>query len=92
MHNDTVDAALQRKNTLRRRLKNGRCHLHCDKSTGPRSDEGQQRVAKAHFKHGRRSKSYLQQRQDLKAELRVVEADLIKTWLLKKDWGQLFNY
>ena len=73
-------------------VKNGRCHLHCGKSTGPRSDEGQQRVAKAHFKHGRRSKSYLQQRQDLKAELRVVEADLIKTWLLKKDWGQLFNY
>jgi hypothetical protein len=28
----------------------------------------------------------------LKAELRSIEADLIKTGLLKKDWGQVFNY
>ena len=73
-------------------VKNGRCHLHGGKSTGPRTDEGRQRIAKAHFKHGRRSKSYLQQRHDLKAELRSIEADLIKTGLLKKDWGQLFNF
>ena len=73
-------------------VKNGRCHLHGGKSTGPRTDEGRRRIAKAHFKHGRRSKSYLQQRHDLKAELRSIEADLIRTGLLKKDWGQLFNY
>ena len=66
--------------------------LHGGKSTGPRTDEGRQRIAKAHFKHGRRSNAYLQQRHDLKAELRAIEADLIKTGLLKKDWGQLFNY
>ena len=65
-------------------VKNGRCHLHGGKSTGPRTDEGRRRIAKAHFKHGRRSKSYLQQRHDLKAELRAIEADLIKTGLLKK--------
>ena len=70
--------------------KNGRCHLHGGKSTGPRTDEGRQRIAKAHFKHGRRSNAYLQQRHDLKIELRAIEADLIKTGLLKKDWGQLF--
>ena len=29
---------------------------------------------------------------DLKAELRSIETDLIKMGLLKKDWGQLFNY
>jgi len=51
-----------------------------------------QRIAKVHFKHGRRSKSYLQQRHDLRAELRAIEADLIKTGLLKKDWGEIFNY
>ena len=73
-------------------VKNGRCYLHSGKSTGPITDEGRQRIAKAHFKHGRRSKSYLQQRYDLKAELRSIEADLIKSGLLKKDWGQLFNY
>ena len=72
--------------------KNGRCHLHGGKSTGPRTDEGRQRIAKAHLKHGRRSKSYLQQSQDLKVELRAIETDLVKTGLLKKDWGQLFNY
>ena len=73
-------------------VKNGRCHLHGGKSTGPRTDEGRQRIAKAHLKHGRRSKSYLQQSQDLKVELRAIETDLVKTGLLKKDWGQLFNY
>ena len=45
-------------------VKNGRCHLHGGKSTGPRTDEGRRRIAKAHFKHGRRSKSYVQQRHD----------------------------
>ena len=73
-------------------VKNGRWHLHRGKSTGARTDEGRRRIAGAHFKHGRRSKAYLQQRHDLKAELRSIEADLIKTGLLKKDWGQLFNY
>ena len=28
-------------------IKNGRCHLHGGKSTGPRTDEGRQRIAKA---------------------------------------------
>lgn len=74
------------------KVKNGRCHLHGGKSTGPRTDEGRQRIAKAHLKHGRRSKSYLQQSHDLKVELRAIETDLVKTGLLKKDWGQLFNY
>ena len=55
-------------------------------------DEGRQRIAKTHFKHGRRSKSYLKQKHELNAELRAIEADLIKTGLLKKDWGQLFNF
>ncbi len=66
-------------------FKNRRCHIYGGKSTGPRTDEGRQRIPKAHFKQGRRSKSYLQQRHDLKTELRSIEADLIKTGLLKKD-------
>ena len=55
-------------------------------------DEGRQLIAKANFKHGRSSKSHLQQKHDLKAELRSIEADLIKTGLLKKDRGQPLNY
>ena len=42
------------------------------KSTGPRTDEGRQRIAKAHFQHGRRSKSYLQQRHDLKVDSVII--------------------
>ena len=67
-------------------VENGHCHRHGGASTGPRTDGGRQRIGKAHLKHGRRSESYLQQRHDLKAELRAIEADLIKTGLLKKDW------
>ena len=67
-------------------VENGRCHLHGGASIGPRTDGGRQRIAKAHLNHGRRSKSHLQQRHDLKAELRSIGADLIKTGLLKKDW------
>ena len=73
-------------------VKNDRFYLHGGKSTGPRTDERRQRIAKAHFKHGSRSKSYLQQRHELRAELRSIEADFIKTRFLKKHWGQLFNY
>ena len=73
-------------------IKNGRCHLHGGKSTGPRTGEGRQRIAGAHLKHGRLSKSYLKQKHNLKVELRTIEADLINTGLLEKDWGQLFNY
>ena len=72
--------------------KNGRCHLHGTSSTVPRTDKGLQRIAKEHFKHGLGNKSYLQQKHYLKAELRSIEVDLIKTGLLKKDWGQLFDY
>ena len=57
--------------------KNGRCYLNGGKSASPRTDEGRRRIAKVHFKHGRRSKSYLNQKHELKAELRAIEADLI---------------
>lgn len=33
-------------------MTNGRCKLHGGKSTGPKTEEGKQRIAKAHFKHG----------------------------------------
>ena len=64
---------------------NGRCHLHVGKSTGLRTDDGRQRIAKAHFKHGKCSKSYLKQRHELKAELRSIEADLIERGVLNED-------
>ena len=93
MHEDTVEMQLcnartRSGNACRRfgNVKNGRRHLLGGKNTGPTTDEGRQRIAKAHFKFGRRSKSYLQKRHRLKAELRSIEADLIKTGLLRKGW------
>ena len=88
------NASTRSENACRRfgNVKNGSCHVYGVKSTGPRTDERRQRIAKAHFKHGRRSKAYLQQRHDLKAGPRSIGVDLIKTELLKKDWGLLSNY
>ena len=60
-------------------------------STGPRTDEGRQRIAAVHFRQGGCSKSHLQQRR-IEGRARAFEADLIQTGLLKKDWRQLFNY
>ncbi|MFH1254649.1 MAG: HGGxSTG domain-containing protein [bacterium] len=34
-------------------MKNGRCRLHGGLSTGPKTQQGKERAAKANFKHGR---------------------------------------
>lgn len=39
--------------------KNGRCHLHGGASTGPKTAEGRARIAAAQFKHGKRSKAFV---------------------------------
>ena len=44
--------------------KNGRCHLHGGKSTGPRTAEGRARIAAAQFKHGNRSKAAIAAQRD----------------------------
>ncbi len=50
-----------------------RCKLHGGASTGPRTEQGKARVAAAHFKHGKRSKRYVEQRKKIWAELREIE-------------------
>ena len=50
-----------------------RCKLHGGKSTGPRTEQGKARIAQAHFKHGRRSKEFVEQRAKIWAELREIE-------------------
>ena len=50
-----------------------RCRLHGGASTGPRTEQGKARVAAAHFKHGKRSKRYVEQRKKIWAELRKIE-------------------
>ena len=51
-----------------------RCRLHGGLSTGPKTPEGKARIAAAHWKHGRRSKAYVQTRKKIWAELRAIEA------------------
>ena len=51
-----------------------KCRLHGGLSTGPRTAEGKARIAAAHWKHGRRSKKFVEMRKKIWAELRAVEA------------------
>lgn len=51
-----------------------RCKLHGGLSTGPKTPEGKARIAAAHWKHGRRSKKYVEMRKKIWAELRAIEA------------------
>ena len=73
--------------------KNGRCHLHGGKSTGPRSAEGRARIAAAQFKHGNRSKAAIAAQRAkaargraIRAELATLEDQVIKEGLLPSNW------
>lgn len=59
-----------------------RCRLHGGLSTGPRTAEGKARIAAAHYKHGRRSKHYVEMRKKIWAELREIEARMRKDGLI----------
>lgn len=50
-----------------------RCRLHGGLSTGPRTAEGKARIAAAHYRHGRRSKKFVEARAKIWAELRMIE-------------------
>ena len=53
-----------------------RCRLHGGLSTGPRTAEGKARIAAAHYKHGRRSKTFAETRKKIWVELRKKEAEM----------------
>ena len=50
-----------------------RCRLHGGLSPGPRTAEGKARIAAAHYKHGRRSKKFVEARAKIWKELREIE-------------------
>jgi hypothetical protein len=54
-------------------MKNGRCHLHGGRSTGPRTVEGRKRAQRARWKHGERSAATMDQRRTFRALLRAVD-------------------
>ena len=53
-----------------------RCRLHGGLSTGPQTPEGKAACVAAHWKHGRRSKAYVEVRKQIWAELRRVEEEM----------------
>lgn len=72
--------------------KNGRCHLHGGKSTGPKTAEGRARIAAAQFKHGNRSKAAIAAQRAraahgraIRAELAALEAEVIRGCLPPPD-------
>jgi protein-disulfide isomerase-like protein with CxxC motif len=72
--------------------------LHGGKSTGPRTEEGRARIAAAQFKHGRRSKAFVEaQRANnakgraIKHELNDIESTAISDGLLPKGWQKAFE-
>ena len=46
-----------------------RCRLHGGLSTGPKTARGRAKIAQAHYKHGRRSKKFVEARAKIWAEL-----------------------
>ena len=77
--------------------KNGRCHLHGGKSTGPRT-EGRARIAAAQFKHGNRSKAAIAAQRAkaargraIRAELAALEAKVIREGLLTSNWRDAYR-
>ena len=53
-----------------------RCKFHGGLSIGPKTLEGKARIAQAHYRHGRRSKKFVEARAKIWAELREIERRL----------------
>jgi len=53
-----------------------RCRLHGGLSTGPRTPEGKAACVAAHWKHGRRSKAFVEARKQVWSELRRIEREM----------------
>ena len=68
--------ALTRRGTACQKLPlrgKSRCRLHGGLSTGPKTARGRAKIAQAHYKHGRRSKKFVEARAKIWAELRIIE-------------------
>ena len=73
----------------------GRCSRHGGKSTGPRTQVGQDKIAALHTTHGRLTKekrAAARKRADLghkiRAEIKQIEASLIEQGALERNWRQ----
>mgnify|MGYP004045259263 CR=1 FL=1 len=73
-----------------------RCRMYGDASTGPRTAEGRERIAAAHFKHGRRRRSVIAEQirrnrigREINTEIAEIEREAIVRGWLAKDWKEL---
>ncbi|MDC0431277.1 hypothetical protein OAL97_01990 [Paracoccaceae bacterium] len=71
----------------------GRCTRHGGKSTGPRTQAGKDKIAELHTTHGRYTKEKLQAAKKcaetgraVRAEIKQIEAGLIESGILNRDW------
>ena len=69
---------------------NGRCSLHGGLSSGPKTNEGLQRISEANRKHGRYTKDKLERQRraaevgrKVRVELKHIERQLIEAGLLE---------
>ncbi|MGH1587831.1 HGGxSTG domain-containing protein [Methylobacterium phyllosphaerae] len=76
-------------------MTNGRCHKHGGASTGAKTAEGLERIARARTAHGRRSAAYVADRRavaaqnrEMRATIKQAKADLRMLWKLART-GQL---
>jgi hypothetical protein len=58
-------------------MPNGRCRMHGGPSTGPRTQEGKDRIRAAHWKHGRYSQEGIRRRREARAIMRAMR-ELLK--------------
>ena len=72
-----------------------RCRMHGGASTGPRTAEGRERIAAAHFKHGRRRRSVIAEQirrnrigREINTEIAEIEREAIVRGWLAKDWKE----
>ena len=59
-----------------------RCRLHGGLSTGPKTPEGKAACIAAHWKHGRRSRAYIETRKKIWADLRLIEIQMRQTGII----------
>jgi hypothetical protein len=58
-------------------MKNGRCRMHGGKSTGPRTQEGIERIRASRTKHGRYSQAAIARRREARALICSIRALLM---------------
>ena len=59
-----------------------RCRMHGGKSTGPRSPQGKEKVRKANWKHGLRSRAHVAKMKQIRGDLKRVTRDLRQAGLI----------